>query len=419
MTVHTSDLRGSGTDANVSVVVYGDKGDSGERKLDNSANNFERAAVDVFHFTCKDLGVVDRIQIGHDNSGFGPGWHCKLVEVTDTTTSTTVAFPCNTWFDKKQPPHQTTQTLFPKGSQAALVRYVVTVYTSDVRGAGTDANVSLKLQGRTKEGNDVSIGPLALETSANNFERGKIDVFNIDGIDLGEITKATLRQDGSGFGSAWHVNQLEVKHTTARQTYSYSVNQWLDKSNGNVLELTPGDNQGKRQHKYKVLVRTSDMRGAGTDANVSIVIYGAKGDTGERKLDTSANNFERGMEDVFFIECEPLGELQRVRIGHDNKGLLGSGWHLLEIVVTDTGAAADAPSLEREATFLYNGWLDKTQSPYQLSVELTPDGAKAMPKVEEVVYKVTVYTSDRRGAGTGTCEWGLGAKGWGSVCVSG
>jgi hypothetical protein len=36
---------GAGTDANVSVVLYGDKGDSGTRLLDNSANNFE-----VTHF---------------------------------------------------------------------------------------------------------------------------------------------------------------------------------------------------------------------------------------------------------------------------------------------------------------------------------------------------------------------------------
>ncbi len=35
-------------------------------------------------------------------------------------------------------------------------------------------------------------------------------------------------------------------------------------------------------------------RGAGTDANVTMVLTGEKGDTGERKLDSSANDFERG-----------------------------------------------------------------------------------------------------------------------------
>jgi hypothetical protein len=35
-------------------------------------------------------------------------------------------------------------------------------------------------------------------------------------------------------------------------------------------------------------------RGAGTDANVSMTLYGDKGDTGIRKLDSSQNDFERG-----------------------------------------------------------------------------------------------------------------------------
>ena len=46
-------------------------------------------------------------------------------------------------------------------------------------------------------------------------------------------------------------------------------------------------------HRYKIEVYTSDVRGAGTDANVRMVLYGTKGDTGERELANSKNNFER------------------------------------------------------------------------------------------------------------------------------
>lgn len=44
-------------------------------------------------------------------------------------------------------------------------------------------------------------------------------------------------------------------------------------------------------------VRTGDMYGAGTDANVFLTIYGELGDTGERKLsksETNRNKFQRG-----------------------------------------------------------------------------------------------------------------------------
>ena len=56
------------------------QGDTGERKLDTSADNFERGGTDVFVFEAPDLGAVLRVLIGHDNKGMGPGW--KLGDVT-------------------------------------------------------------------------------------------------------------------------------------------------------------------------------------------------------------------------------------------------------------------------------------------------------------------------------------------------
>lgn len=46
--------------------------------------------------------------------------------------------------------------------------YTVTTFTSDLRGAGTDATVYLELHGA-----DKVVGQQRLETSANNFERGR------------------------------------------------------------------------------------------------------------------------------------------------------------------------------------------------------------------------------------------------------
>lgn len=72
---------------------------------------------------------------------------------------------------------------------------------------------------------------------------------------------------------------------------------------------------------YKVSVRTGDMYGAGTDANVFLTIYGDLGDTGERKLAKSENNknkFERGevgydeLHRVLFM-CQNLNISVRLR----------------------------------------------------------------------------------------------------------
>ena len=47
-------------------------------------------------------------------------------------------------------------------------------------------------------------------------------------------------------------------------------------------------------HQYLVHTYTGDKRGAGTDANVVITLFGEVGDSGEKKLDNARNNFERG-----------------------------------------------------------------------------------------------------------------------------
>ena len=71
-------------------------------------------------------------------------------------------------------------------------------------------------------------------------------------------------------------------------------------------------------------MKTSDVRGAGTDANVSVVLFGVNGDSGELKLkdsDTNKKPFENGQADVFMIKgILSLGELSKLRVWHDNKG---------------------------------------------------------------------------------------------------
>ena len=84
---------------------------------------------------------------------------------------------------------------------------------------------------------------------------------------------------------------------------------------------------------YNVSVTTGDRRGAGTDANVYITIYGENGDSGKQKLTSGKNNFERGATDTFGIQCIDLGKISKVKIEHDGTGF-GAGWFLDKIKVS-------------------------------------------------------------------------------------
>jgi len=73
-------------------------------------------------------------------------------------------------------------------------------------------------------------------------------------------------------------------------------------------------------------------RGAGTDADVFIELYGDKGTVGQTRLDTKANNFERNARDEFKVKSASIGDLQKVIIWHNNGGP-SPAWHLRQVCV--------------------------------------------------------------------------------------
>lgn len=83
--------------------------------------------------------------------------------------------------------------------------------------------------------------------------------------------------------------------------------------------------------------------GAGTDANVFLIVFGEYGDTGTLPLKTSTyrNKFERKNKDTFrFPDRLSLGELSKVRVWHDNKGEEGTAGLTADRSQTDATACS-------------------------------------------------------------------------------
>jgi hypothetical protein len=95
---------------------------------------------------------------------------------------------------------------------------------------------------------------------------------------------------------------------------------------------------------WHVSVYTSDIRGAGTDANVWFVAYGKSHSkskqtlyhkSDEIALQNKGDNFEAGEVDKMKVEMEHIGTPYKIRIGHDNSGAF-AGWHLDRVSSRDT-----------------------------------------------------------------------------------
>ena len=118
--VYTADFARAGTDANVSIVIYGDNSDTGQRKLTKKmVNLFEKGQRNAFTLEALDLGQLKRLRIERDNKGFGAGWMLDKVEVRNLESSEIIAFPCNQWLDKKKGDGLICRQLFPSGANSA------------------------------------------------------------------------------------------------------------------------------------------------------------------------------------------------------------------------------------------------------------------------------------------------------------
>lgn len=117
--------------------------------------------------------------------------------------------------------------------------------------------------------------------------------------------------------------------------------------------------------KYEIIVITGDEKGAGTDANVFVTIYGSNGDSGRRQLRQKFRNlFERGQTDRFLLEMLDMGEMQKVRVEHDNTGV-NPGWLLDRVEVTNTANGVTT-------IFFCGKWLDTKRADGHISRTLYP-----------------------------------------------
>eukprot|EP00116_Pleurobrachia_bachei_P001013 sb/3461275/ len=226
--VVTSDLFACGTDANVSLILHGDTGDSGTLELKNSAehtNKFERGHTDTFEFNLLPLGVIRRLRIWHDDKGASSSWHLAKVLVTDTDTGSEFSFPCDKWFSSRKGDKTLSRDLLcenlpeqKEGGESVEEKeqegYEVIVTISNKKEAGTSHGIWMSLEGAkgTTEKHVIENG------AGRFFSKGSSDLFRISNWkDVGSINHLRLGltpREGADPGKdaikQCHISQISV-----------------------------------------------------------------------------------------------------------------------------------------------------------------------------------------------------------------
>lgn len=111
ISITTSNIKKGGTDSRVFINLIGknpapnsETPTSGEKRLDNEEDNFEKGKVDEFTIDCKNIGELEFIHLSHDNSGRYPGWNVKRVEVHNARSGATWYADDIGWLALTEPP---------------------------------------------------------------------------------------------------------------------------------------------------------------------------------------------------------------------------------------------------------------------------------------------------------------------------
>ena len=99
ITISTGDVRNAGTNSNVYVVLHGGVGNAETSgKIWLESGKFQRGITDIFNVDVSTmLSPLSHIEVGHDNTGVGPGWFLDSVTVYCPPTGIEQFFACTKW----------------------------------------------------------------------------------------------------------------------------------------------------------------------------------------------------------------------------------------------------------------------------------------------------------------------------------
>ncbi|XP_060028313.1 lipoxygenase homology domain-containing protein 1 [Erinaceus europaeus] len=396
VSVTTGKHRDAATDSRAFVVLIGEDEECSNRiwlDYPGGKRGFACGSVEEFYVAGLDVGIVKKIELGHDGASPESCWLVEELCLAVPTQGTKYTLRCNCWLAKDRGDGVTSRVFDLLDAMVVnigvKVLYEMTVWTGDVVGGGTDSGIFMTLYGI-----NGSTEEMQLDKKKARFEREQSDTFIMEILDIAPFTKMRIRIDGLGCRPEWFLERILLKNMNTGDLTMFYYSDWLSQRKGKktlVCEMCAviDGEEMMEWTSYTVSVKTSDILGAGTDANVFIIIFGENGDSGTLALKQSANwnKFERNNTDTFnFPDMLSLGHLCKLRVWHDNKGIF-PGWHLSYVDVKDNS---------RDETFHFqcDCWLSKSEGDRQTVRDFPCANNEIREELQEATYEIIIETGN-------------------------
>ncbi|NWT00658.1 LOXH1 protein, partial [Mionectes macconnelli] len=342
------------------MFFYGSKGKSNPVSMENRVDHQTKNQRTYDIHLPSDLGMLFKVRLGLqslENSISQLSVHHFKIQNTSTldTFSLTInkTLPLSLNGDRwiEFPIH------WPLKKALSVVTYHLTVFSTNILSERNLVHMTACIYGTYGDTGDRSL--LQSLQNVQHGEENESFLVIVDAVELGELDKIVLLIS-SKTDCKLNIKKLHVKEAAKEHPiYVFEMNRELsvganepeiqrdiprsfvirgDKQKDDLdSNLTKGGSQARNVTEYTIKVYTGDKRGAGTDANVHIVLFGNEDKSEVFQLSQSLehqNPFERGKVDTFKIKTKKLGSLYSIEIGHDGKGF-ASGWFLEKVEITD------------------------------------------------------------------------------------
>ncbi|VDL19697.1 unnamed protein product [Hymenolepis diminuta] len=410
VTVVTGNFAGAGTDSRVSLIMYGQVGESPQFLLTSPDRRglFAPGAVSKFIIPFSNLGDISRVKVSRDGSGSNSGWFLKRIIVEDPTRPRSCyLFNCNDWISLNKHDDVSHSQVIQNEESVDFNEheYHVTFYNSAVQRAGTTSDVFLKLYGR--DGADR-------ERWFNNQQYQ----FRVDGATnqiklrtrerLGDLSKVKVGLEAKGNSPGWLLDKWIIPDRDGAPVSRYLP-----------LEDSKDPSPVIPEQKFEMTLFTKcDRPVMGKLTDVFFRLFGPK----EKNFDERAFNKSIKMgnfsppnrrcspiicipgeqlkptgESVFKFTvngCHRLSPSSKLSLGHDAPQK-SSDWFVEKVMLycLNTGITQ---------IFHCKKWFPFTDNEVKRKIgpQYTVTPSKRPPAINNADWQVEVYTSEMRDAGT-------------------
>lgn len=306
-----------------------------------------------------DLGYLKKLKLAMNRDGNQMASTCwvldeiRIVKLIKACGSSAAAVPATYVFAAKRELFADESSIVEK-LDGELVptetkEYEVSIVTGKLSGCSSDTRVYVTLIGSKGRSAKLELKEGRHEAGDISFKKGSTQAFRLVTDDVGTISKIRIEHDGD-LAVRWHLMLAAVRDLTANRSTLFKCNQVLAEEEGNARwrelhgKRLSGDLATSRKllskdstKLYELEVHTGSVAFAGTNANVTVQLIGSRDRTTNpiNLPHSSLNNvnaFEKGQVDMFRVTAADIGDIQKLRIRHDNTGL-SPGWYLEQVIV--------------------------------------------------------------------------------------